>query len=66
MHGVQSRRNKTKFCFKTFLNSCSINILNNAKWVKGISIHIFIKNKIFIRCVMILKGCFNIVVGFGN
>jgi hypothetical protein len=42
-------------CFKALLNWCSINIINNAKWVMGISIHIFTKNQNSIRCVMILK-----------
>jgi hypothetical protein len=31
------------------------NVINNAKWVKDISIHIFIKTLNSIRCVMILK-----------
>jgi hypothetical protein len=50
-----SRRNKKKLCLETFLNWCSINIISNAKWVKGISIHIFTKNQNSIKCVMILK-----------
>jgi hypothetical protein len=46
---------QNKFFFKTLLNWCSINIINNVKWVKGISIHILIKIQNSIRWVMILK-----------
>jgi hypothetical protein len=35
--------------------------------MKGISIHIFIKNQNFIRCSDSKSNvCFNIVIGFGN
>jgi hypothetical protein len=50
---VKKEKNKILFQnpFKLMLNK----YINNAKWVKGISIHIFITNQNFIRCVMILK-----------
>jgi hypothetical protein len=42
--------------------------MNNAKWGKGISIHIFIKNQNFSKVCNDLKSnvCLNIVVGFGS
>jgi hypothetical protein len=54
MHGHSEEGTKQKKN-QFFKNWCSMNIINNAKWVKGISIHIFIKNQNSIRCVMILK-----------
>jgi len=54
MHG-HSQEGTKQFFFQLKKIWCSINIINNAKWVKGISIHIFIKNQNFIRYVMILK-----------
>jgi len=52
---VIPKKEQNKFFVSKPFFLCSINIINNAKWVKGISIHIFIKNQNFIKCVMILK-----------
>jgi hypothetical protein len=54
MHG-HSQEGTIFFLFQIPFKLMSINIVNSAKWVKGISIHIFIKNQNSIRCVMILK-----------
>jgi hypothetical protein len=50
---VKKEQNKMLFqnLFKLMFNKSN----KQCKVVKGISIHIFIKNQNFIRCVMILK-----------
>jgi hypothetical protein len=64
---VITKKEQNIILFKTLLNWCSKNIINNANWVKGISIHIFIKNQNSIRCNDFKsKVCFNIVIGFEN
>jgi hypothetical protein len=59
---VIAKKEQNKFFFQFLKNWCSINIINNAKWVKDISIHIFIKNKNSVRCVMTLKVMFVLIL----
>jgi hypothetical protein len=67
---VIAKKEQTKFCFKTLLNWCLINILNNASHLMGEG-HL---NSYFYRKLKSYKMCngsksrvrFNIVVGFEN
>jgi hypothetical protein len=49
---VIAKKEQKEILFQIFKKLMFKKYNNNAKWVKGISIHIFIKNQNFIRCVM--------------
>jgi len=52
---VIAKKEQNKILFQNPFKLMFNKYNNNAKWMKGISIHIFVKNKFFIRCVMIFK-----------
>jgi hypothetical protein len=61
MHGHNQEGTK-KIKIQNLFKLMFINIINNAKWVKDISTHIFIKNQNFIRCVLILNVMFVLIL----
>jgi hypothetical protein len=67
---VKPKKEQTQFCFKTIVNWCSINILNNALHLMGeqhFNSYFYKKSKSYKVCNGSKnRVCFNIVVGFGN
>jgi hypothetical protein len=67
---VKAKKEQTQFCFKTLINRCSINILNNALHLMGeqhFNSYFYKKSKSYKACNRSKnRVCFNIVVGFEN